>query len=369
MFLRNIWIASVVVALATSTSFAQTKKTKAKKAAPSAETPTAAPEPKHEEAAPAHHAQREEPRHHMEESSEYQRTVIFLHPKANQNEITPKLNYQTASGIKTQSAGTDIAETKTSATNLTVQYMYGLSDYLSVGGNLGYLLSSTQESTLTPAAGGGTSKTTASGMDDIFLSVAGAMPMEGWAFEYGADLGISPGKSTSDQTSSVETKNNANSGGLSLAPYIGAVYTLSTDNILGAKLSYNYLFEQIQTVKTTGAADRDDKLNGGAVLTFTPFYEYQQKPWAADGYLIVRSTGDVTTKNGATSVSNTSTGGHTDFGIGLAWSTFLSETSFVGIQYEGVSVGDSNSFVSSGNTLKMKSYFGHNITVGGKWYF
>jgi hypothetical protein len=134
-----------------------------------------------------------------------------------------------------------------------------------------------------------------SGMSDIYLLAKGTSPIFGALLQYGANLGISPGKHIlySNAYGSNSFSQNNYSGGISFDPYLGASLPVGP-GYLGVKIDYKYLADQSYENQNY-AFPIDYTVSGGSILTALGFYELQLPILFVDLYGGIRQVGAVTT--------------------------------------------------------------------------
>jgi len=216
-------------------------------------------------------------------------TEFYYEPAGGQQALQLNLDYMMDPMTYTENGLT--GDAKTNSTSLIVNYGYGLSENMVVGGYLSY-----GSDAITASAPGGTDQTqTASGLGDIHLYFKGFSDM----IHYGLDLGINNGNITEDSTTNL--RNNNSSGGMSAKANVGFMMAAGMLNY-GADLSYLYK----GTVTTATAGGTNDTTTGDGVLNLSPFVEYNYGSGFAGAvisYSMVQSGNDTTTTSVATNAA------------------------------------------------------------------
>lgn len=186
--------------------------------------------------------------------------VSEFHQHAAQGEIevTPHFDYQ----MVTANDRTGGGKTKVNGFRLGVEGEYGIAGSMSAGVDVSYV---NQTNKTEPA----TTDTDTTGLDDVDLFVRGSNAMGSGRLTYGTTLGLSLG----DSETETNGDSNAQSGGMSLTPYVG--YEMAAGpGLWGAQVRYNWLGE-----RTSTSGGTETKTEGGSGFGVATFYEYD---WSAE---------------------------------------------------------------------------------------
>lgn len=213
-------------------------------------------------------------------------------------EVTPKISL----GSQTSTATNNGGDTKTSLFGISVLGEYGISEMFSAG----LKLSNVNNKEEMPN-NGGSDKTT--GLEDLGLFFHGRTAMGPGSFRFGADVGFSLSKkevkANGDET--------ANSGGLTLAPFVG--YEISSDKCTyGARLSYKMLMGDATSTNKGTTPATESKVSAGQSTALALFYEHDMAPVTLGAALEIDSMAKIESKTGTTT---TKTAGRTVTGLKL----------------------------------------------------
>lgn len=210
---------------------------------------------------------------------------------ADKIEVTPRLDY-----INRTDAPKTGSDTKVTGFHVGLLGEYGISEMFSAGlslSNLSYTINTTPE-------------TKKSGLEDLNVFFHGRSEMGMGSLRYGIDVGFGLAKS--------ETKTNgdqnASSGGMSLAPFVGYEMNMAPCTY-GARLSYK-MFMGDRT-HTNGATE--EKLSGPTTTSLALFYEHDMAPMKIGAALEIEGSGSYDTKVNGTSSGKTS--GETMTGVSI----------------------------------------------------
>lgn len=273
---------------------------------------------------------------------------MFWQPDSGQSELTATFGY---SSLATRTKGTT-TDSKLSGINpLSVQYMYGISDSLAIGGAIGY---QNMESDGTP-------KTKVGGITDPVVRLDGTTQMAFGNLQWGADLVLGFMKAKREiksdggiELSSTDPLAFTSGGGISLIPYVG-VDTQAGPGILGGKLSFELGMEHDVELKTSGGTT-DLKSKGGDAITLTGFYEYMLSDMILGGALNYVMISEETLKG--TGVDST-TKAFSPIGIDL----------YGRIPAGGFAVIPKLAYYFTAGGDEFDKYSNMNLSLAGRWSF
>ncbi len=202
------------------------------------------------------------------------------HAMAGQKQLTPSIMYNTSNQDAT---GGSI---KTSGFDFGVEGEWGVGERLSAGAEIGYLMGEAEQ---------GSTKIDVAGLQDMTLFVRGSNEM-GAAhghLAYGLNLGFSLG----DAEQKANGDLNAQTGGMSLSPYVGYEMPVGP-GVLGGQVNYTWRGERT-TKDNTSTPATTSKTEDGHSTGLAAFYEYD---WSAENSVGVALTYGMTgnTKSGTT---------------------------------------------------------------------
>jgi hypothetical protein len=203
--------------------------------------------------------------------------VLFV-PNGGASALT--LNYGMGQMSYTTTA-TPSAKLDYTSSILSADYMWGVDDEMSVGASINSGNTKGEYKT-------STSKLTSesSGLSDLQLKLR----MNQMSWLYGIDLGLP----LSVETTDASNVSNRSSGGMSLKPIVGMIFTNDSLNF-GGHISYNYLLDRKhETISTAGSTSTSTQ-SGGSSLLITPFVEWNYGSGLISGEFTVVSASDTTT--------------------------------------------------------------------------
>ena len=194
-----------------------------------------------------------------------------------------------------------------------------------------------------------------SGIHDILLAGSNTTPLDGFALYYGGILGISPGKR---KVSSITSTGNEYSGGFSLQPYVGISTPINSQNIVGAKLDFNYkLKRDLEYSDGTTAT-----VKGGHETAATAFYEFHSGQGVISPQLGISKTASETTTSAGTDSSSDAL---TSIVYKLEGDVFLTPAFKIGISWSGIRVPE----IKLGTTLKVPAHTNKYYTFDLRYEF
>jgi len=210
------------------------------------------------------------------------------HAMNGQTQVTPHVGYET-DNIKTNFTG---VKGKNNGFNLGVKAEHGIAGSLAVGADVTY---QNMKRKITPV--GTTNDVETSGLGDLDLYAHGSTPQGAGRLAYGLDLGLSL-SAQKTTTSGTTDKVDAQTGGMSLKPYVG-YEMMAGPGTWGAQINYTWLGER--TAKD--AAGTESKTKDGNSLGLATFYEH---PMSAENQVGVSLAYDMAgeTKDAAGATNN-----------------------------------------------------------------
>lgn len=281
------------------------------------------------------------------------KSELYFQPDQGENSAEVSLSYLSYK-YDIKSSGTKLGTTDANRTGFKAEYLFGLSDEMAIGGEIGY--SSAKGSTKLDSQTT-TSEAKSSGLNDLTFKFKGNKITEQYTLRYGGNLGLSLTKRL-DPNSTTSKDGNAMSGGFSLDPYVACEYIMPDFNV-GLAVNYKLLLER--TSDNQASTSVESKTSGGNTLTLKPYFDWHYGSGILAGYLAFGSIAESTsTTAGVASPS----GSYSTVSMGIK-SSYDINPAMAGIV--GLDVTSANS-VPSG-TIDKPSYNITTITLGGRMLF
>lgn len=225
----------------------------------------------------------------------------FIHQtEAGKFELTPGLVYGNVSA-SSKNGGPSVAAV---TTPFSVEGEYGVNSMFSVGLTLSYASTSNKINNC-PACTN--TSTTSKGLSNPDINIVGRYPLGSGTLRFGGDLELTMTDATTDSSGN----SNADSGGMTLTPFVGYEMPMGP-GLLGVKVAYDlYKGDRKSDVTATDGSGTvtNETISGGNSQTYSVFYEAKVAPTFTLGAALLYTSdpGTVTKTSSASASGNDNT--------------------------------------------------------------